>query len=382
MRDEEGERFRFISSRSSRSPSQRGEFDFIHRIRRRALKAQKLIQRRDEAEARLSSFIPHASSLLYGIGDDAAIITHGRRGELVVTADMLVEEVDFRLDWTVPRLLGHKALAVSLSDVAAMGARPRWAMLSVGVPREIWETDFLDQFYDGFFSLAAEYGVALIGGDVSRTPERLVIDSVLLGESKPGRTTLRAGARAGDHIFVTGSLGGAAAGLRLLERGARLRRREGGPIKSRTRSAEAQAVEWLLLRHLRPAPRVLWGELLGTRKLATAMIDISDGLSADLSHLCRESEVGALIEAERVPVDPLISQLRDEQLDPLALALHGGEDFELLFTVAPRDLRRLPREVCGVPATYIGDVTNRRQGLTLLDGGRRRRLRPQGFSHF
>jgi thiamine-monophosphate kinase len=137
-----------------------------------------------------------------------------------------------------------------------------------------------------------------------------------------------------------------------------------------------------LLRQLRPQARVEWGELLGARRLATAMIDISDGLSSDLRHLCLESRVGALIEASRVPVNPFIRELRDDEFDPLALALHGGEDFELLFTVSPRNLKRLPREVRGVPVTYLGDVTNLAGHVMLAEGTHRRRLGAGGFSHF
>jgi thiamine-monophosphate kinase len=378
MRDE-------VKKKRSGSPgnsSSRGEFDFINRIRRRALKEHNLIQRR-EAEDSPSVFILPSSDLLYGIGDDAAIIEQSGRGETVVSADLLVEEIDFRLETMPPRLLGHKALAVSLSDIAAMGARPRWSLLSIGIPREIWKTPFVDDFYDGFFALAARHKVSLIGGDVSRTPERIVVDSIVIGEAARGRAILRGGARPGDHIFVTGTLGGSAAGLRLLSRGARLMRGNvPRPSKSRARSSEGRAVEELLLRHLRPQARVEWGELLGAKRLATAMIDLSDGLSSDLQHLCRESRVGAFIEAARVPVNSLISQLRDEDFDPLALALDGGEDFELLFTVSPRDLKRLPREVSGVPVTYLGDVTNETGRVMLLEGARGRRLKAQGFSHF
>jgi thiamine-monophosphate kinase len=378
MRDE-------LKKKRSGSPgnsSSRGEFDFINRIRRRALKEHNLIQRR-EAEDSTSSFRLPTSGLLLGIGDDAAIIAQSGRGETVVSADLLVEEIDFRLETMPPRLVGHKALAVSLSDIAAMGARPRWSMLSIGIPREIWETPFVDDFYDGFFALAARHKVSLIGGDVSRTPERIVIDSIVIGEAARGRAILRGGARPGDHIFVTGTLGGSAAGLRLLSRGARLMRGNvPRPSKSRARSSEGRAVEELLLRHLRPQARVEWGELLGAQRLATAMIDLSDGLSSDLQHLCRESRVGAFIEAARVPVNSLISQLRDDDFDPLALALDGGEDFELLFTVSPRDLKRLPREVCGVSVTYLGDVTNETGRVMLLEGARGRRLKAQGFSHF
>jgi thiamine-monophosphate kinase len=372
----------------SSSISSRGEFDFINRIRQRALSRITPLEG-STTQASSSSRIAHRSSLitlhsslLSGIGDDAAIIEQSGRGETVITTDLLVEEIDFRLETMPPRLLGHKSLAVSLSDIAAMGARPRWSLLSIGLPPEIWETPFVDDFYEGFFSLAEHYHVSLVGGDVSRTPERIIIDSILLGEAARGRAVLRAGARPGDHIFVTGTLGGSAAGLRLLERGARLLRRGARPAQRVARSSEARAVQDLLLRHLRPQARVEWGELLGELRLATAMIDLSDGLSSDLSHLCRESRVGANIEASRVPVNPLIGRLRDDEFDPLALALHGGEDFELLFTVSPRDLRRLPGEVCGVPVTYLGDVTNQPGRVMLADGAHRRGLKAQGFSHF
>ncbi len=347
---------------SPRRSSFRSEFDFIERIRRRALKH--------------SSLIPHPSSLSLGIGDDAAVFRQQAGRETVVTADLLIEEIDFRLDTTTARLLGHKALAVSLSDIAAMGARPRYALVSIGVPREIWRSDFVDEFYEGFFALAETYGVALVGGDVSRSPERIVIDSVVLGEVERGRAVTRSGARAGDHVFVTGSLGGAAAGLRLLGRGESLRRK-------RSRSLQYRAVEELLLRQLRPEPRIPWGALLGEERLATAMIDISDGLSSDLTHLCRQSRVGAVIDAARVPVDSAVINLCGRRaLDPLLLALHGGEDFELLFTVRPRDLARLPRSLGGVPLTYVGDVTGEGAGVRISEGSRVWPLEPAGFTHF
>ena len=349
-------------------PPPRSEFDFIDRIRRRALDHSSLIPH--------PSSLEHPSSLSLGIGDDAAVLRQQAGRETIVTADLLIEEIDFRLDTTTARLLGHKALAVSLSDIAAMGARPRYALLSIGVPREIWRSNFVDDFYEGFFALAETYDVALVGGDVSRAPERIVIDSVVLGEVERGRAVTRSGARAGDHVFVTGALGGAAAGLRLLGRGESLRRK-------RSRSLQYRAVEELLLRQLRPEPRVPWGALLGEERLATAMIDISDGLSSDLTHLCRQSRVGAVIDAARVPVDPAVINLCGRRaLDPLLLALHGGEDFELLFTVRPRDLARLPRSLGGVPLTYVGDVTSAGAGVRISEGSRVWPLEPAGFTHF
>jgi thiamine-monophosphate kinase len=346
------------------------ESDFIKRIRRMTLK-----HRRDDKRS-YSSLITHHSSLLFGIGDDAAVIRETSGRELVITTDLLVEEIDFLLDATRPRLLGHKALAVSLSDVAAMGARPCWSLLSLGVPVRIWNSRFVDEFYEGYFTLAEVYGVALAGGDLSRTPERVVVDSIVLGETKRGYAVLRSGARPGDHIFVTGSLGGSAAGLRLIRDGARL------PGRKVARSRRSRFIEELLLRHLRPEPRVEWGVLLGQQRLATAMIDISDGLSSDLNHLCAESGVGARIELSRIPLDPLVKRIVGHTLDPLKLALHGGEDFELLFTISPRHLKQLPQMIGGVPVTYIGDVTNKAGRVMLTDGAREWKLEAQGFSHF
>ena len=359
MRDEE-KAGKLGSNRTSRS-----EFDLIERIRHRA-----------RSHLKNSSLTLPPSSLLLGIGDDAAIIQQQHGRDTVITTDLLIEEIDFRLDTTTPWLLGHKALAVSLSDIAAMGARPRFALLSIGVPRAVWDSAFVDEFYEGFFSLAEVFGVALIGGDVSRTPERIVIDSIVIGDVTHGRAVRRSGARAGDHIFVTGSLGGAAAGLRFLERGARLRGK-------RTRSTHSRMVEQLILRQLLPEPRVAWGAMLGEESLATAMIDISDGLSSDLMHICRESDVGAMIDAARIPIDPLVVNLCGRRaLDPLLLALHGGEDFELLFTIHPRDLRRLPRRVGDVPIAYIGDVTKDAGHIRITEGSHVWSLEPQGFHHF
>ncbi|HEY9285754.1 MAG TPA: AIR synthase related protein, partial [Pyrinomonadaceae bacterium] len=167
------------------------EFDFIARLRGRTPAGR-------------------ARGLVRGIGDDAAVLRPGAKTDTVVTADLLVEDVDFRLTTSAPGALGHKALAVSLSDIAAMGARPRWALISVGLPPRVWDSPFLDEFYEGFFRLAGEHNVALVGGDVSRTPDRVVVDSIVVGEVARGRAVLRSGARAGDQIFVTGSLGGAA----------------------------------------------------------------------------------------------------------------------------------------------------------------------------
>ena len=237
-----------------------------------------------------------ASSSVTGIGDDAAVVRTASGKETVITTDLLVEDVDFRRTTIPPYLLGHKALAVSLSDIAAMGSRPRWSLISIGVPADVWQTDFVDRLYSGLLELAGRYDVQLIGGDTSRTEEKIVIDSIVLGECAAGHAIKRSGAKPGDQIFVTGSLGAAAAGLRLVERGAHL-------AEQNLADEDSHKLDHVLLRHLRPEPRVGWGIVLGEEGLASAMIDVSDGLSSDLNHLCTASGTGALIESSLLPID-------------------------------------------------------------------------------
>ena len=357
------------SPTTSASPS-RSELDFINKLRQRVGVSKSM--RADSG----SSVIRQPSSLLAGIGDDAAVIRQLSGRDTVVSTDLLIEDIDFRRDAIPPRVLGHKALAVSLSDIAAMGARPRFALLSIGVPQDVWDSDFLEQFYDGVLALADAYDVRLIGGDTSRSLERVVIDSIVLGECPNDRAVMRSGARPGDQIFVTGSLGGSAAGLRLLERGARIESNSApGP--------EGKTIQQLLMRHLRPEPRVGWGLVLGQEHLATAMIDISDGLSSDLTHLCNESGVGARIDAARIPIDPLVADLCGRRaLDPLQLALHGGEDFELLFSVNPDQASRLPKRVDGIPISQIGETTFEPAKICVAEKERVWDLEPKGFDHF
>ena len=347
------------AARSSQSSSSKSEFDFIASL-----------------QQRVTSSTPKSESLTAGIGDDAAVIRSSAGKETVITADLLVEEIDFRRTTTPPYLLGHKALAVSLSDIAAMGARPLWSLISIGVPEDVWQTEFVDHFYDGLLNLANHYGVQLIGGDTSRTNEHIVIDSVVVGECTAGTAVMRSGAKPGDQIFVTGSLGAAAAGLRLIERGAHLAEQNLG-------DEDSQKLDHVLIRQLRPEPRVGWGIVLGEERLATAMIDLSDGLSSDLNHLCEASGAGALIDSGLLPIDNRVVELCGRRaLDPLQLALHGGEDFELLFTVKPADVSRLPRRVDGVELKRIGEITNASQGVRISEGPRIWDLKPGGWKHF
>jgi thiamine-monophosphate kinase len=349
------------------------EFDFIERLRQQ------------------SNSRKHSPRLIKGIGDDGAVIRQSSRRDLIVTSDLLIEGIDFHAHATPPRLLGHKALAVSLSDIAAMGARPCWSFLSLGLPRERWETNFKDEFMEGYLALADHFGVTLSGGDVSESTTGIVIDSIILGEVDSGAAITRSGARVGDQVYVTGSLGGAAAGLKLIENGALVR----SPTVSEGAAAQQpatdispaqsddEAIQSLLLRQLRPQPRVGWGIILGEQHLATSMIDISDGLSSDLDHLCQESNVGALIEAAAIPLDQDVKQLCGRRaLDPLALALHGGEEFELLFTVAQGDVSRLPKKVDGIQISRIGEIATMSRSVRLLERGREWDLPPKGFQHF
>jgi thiamine-monophosphate kinase len=337
------------------------EFDFINKIRG------------------LAQTQGTSSGLVRGIGDDAAVFKSFTGSDVVVSTDLLVEGIDFRRDTTRPELLGHKALAVSLSDIAAMGARPRWAMLSIGLPDEVWRTGFADSLYAGFFELAARYGVTLIGGDVSRAPQNIVIDSIAIGECLADREVFRSGAKPSDQIFVTGFLGDAAAGLRLIEHGVRL----SIGTTNGDASKDVRPIDHLLLRQLQPEPRVGWGLLLGEKRLATAMIDLSDGLSSDLNHICAESNVGALIQASTIPIDPLVTELTGRRaLDPLMLALHGGEDFELLFTVAPENVASLPKRVDGISVTRIGEIKEASAGVQIAEGSKVWNLEPGGWEHF
>jgi thiamine-monophosphate kinase len=379
MRDEDEPRDQPNATHaSSRRTHARSEFDFIARIRQRALSGDGKPTGGETPDSRLQT-----PDLLVGIGDDATVFRSGANRDTVVTADLLVEDVDFFRTITDPAALGHKALAVSLSDVAAMGARPRFALVTLGVPQTTWESHFIDDFYSGFFALADIHGVALVGGDVSRSPDRIVIDSIVVGEVEHDCAVLRSGAQVGDQIFVTGALGGAAAGLRLLERSLTL-------SEELTHEFPPEFDE-LAARQTKPSPRVEWGARLGEERLATAMIDLSDGLSSDLAHLCRESNVGAVVDWAQIPVHPLLrhdSALADNSFthavvaDAHQLALHGGEDFELLFTVNPRDILKLPREIAGVPVTRIGEITEVGAGLKLQRHQHLEELRPAGFEHF
>ncbi len=317
-----------------------------------------------------------SAELRVGIGDDAAVLSPRRGEEIVVTTDFSLEDVHFRRAWHPPEAVGHKCLARGLSDIAAMGARPIAIFLSLAVPvefsqarrgRKSWpgssSSTWVDRFYDGLLALASRYRVPLAGGDLAQSPgehAKAAADIIVLGAVKKGSALLRSGAHAGDLLYVTGTLGGAAAELRALEQ-------RPANFRNVTKASTSHP-------HLFPEPRLRAGQALVARALATAAIDISDGLSVDLLHLCEESKLCAEVNATALPIGRGATQ---------ADALHGGDDYELLFTAHPA--KRIPRPLGGVPITAIGRMLPRRRGqppMRLLENGSRSPLEPGGWQHF
>ena len=340
----------------SKSAGKQGELALLAQIRRRAGHCS-------------------GSDLRLGIGDDCALLRLRPGEEMAVTTDLSIAGCHFRLDWHPPESVGHRALARGLSDLAAMGARPIAAFLSLGLPREFTGTSgrrsaWLQRFLDGLLTLAAAHKTPLAGGDLSESPIALA-DIVLVGAVPRGKALLRSGARPGHLLYVTGELGGAAASLALL---AELTR-PSGPLKTRPQPPNfSKKLEAQLAAHLYPQPRIAQGLWLQRHRLASAAIDLSDGLSTDLAHLCAESGVAAEVTAAALPIHPAAT---------LPQAINGGEDYELLFTAPPT--ARLPRKITGVQITPIGRITKLRPGqpaVTLLTQHGPQTLQPHGWEHF
>ncbi|HEX4007648.1 MAG TPA: thiamine-phosphate kinase [Acidobacteriaceae bacterium] len=312
---------------------------------------------------------PGSRALRLGIGDDCALLRPKSGHEICVTTDFSLEGVHFRRDGHPPQSVGHRCLARGLSDLAAMGAEPVAVFLSLALPARTPQS-WLDGFLDGFLALAACHRVPLAGGDTAQSPTGIAADIVAIGQVPAGTARLRSAARPGDTLYVTGSLGGSAAELLLLERAPKKYRRL-------TRAAPDHP-------HLYPQPRLAVGRRL--RTLAHPMIDLSDGLSTDLAHLCAASGLAAVLDEAALPIHPLAVQAVHAGLaaSALELALHGGEDYELLFTAAPSV--RIPRKLSGVPIRPIG--TMRKSGrnqpnITLATrNGRQMLIPPRGWEHF
>ena len=297
-----------------------------------------------------------ARAVVQGIGDDCAILRPAPGAELLVTTDLCLEKVHFRRAWHPPATVGHRCLTRGLSDIAAMGGEPSTCFLSLGLPKDLsqkWVNDFLK----GLLSLAKRFNVQLAGGDTSAA-QQITADIIVLGQVPAGKAILRSGARPGDRIYVTGSLGGSAATLKQLYAGKAVK-----PTRSST--------------HFYPTPRIEVGTWLRKHRLASAMIDLSDGLSVDLAHICQESQVAATITADQIPIGKGAD---------LQLALHGGEDYELLFTAPKRT--KIPSKIAGIEVTEIGQVkiwnlSDYSSAIQILgQNGTVRPLAQRGWEHF
>ncbi len=319
------------------------------------------------------------NALQLGIGDDCALLRLSKSEDLAVTTDLSIAGRHFRLQWHPPQSIGHRVLARGLSDLAAMGARPVAAFLSLGLPRDLVQNQrarerrrWVERLFDGFFALARAYKTPLAGGDLAESPIAIA-DIVLTGAVHRGKALLRSGARPGNLLYVTGSLGGSAAGLAAL---AQLGGRQNSPARSALPNPPRipARLKAILTPHLYPQPRIAQGLWLARRSLASAAIDLSDGLSTDLSHLCEESGVAAQIDAAALPIHPAAT---------LAQALHGGEDYELLFAAPPAS--RIPRRIAGIPVARIGRIVRRRPSapqITLMTAHGPQPIIPGGWQHF
>jgi len=321
-----------------------GEFQLIERIRQR---------------------VPVGEGVQRGIGDDAAVVSLPEGHQLVTSTDMLIEGIHFRHDWTSPEDLGHKAVAVNLSDIAAMGATPRYLYLGFACPGTTAMED-INSFLKGALEEATRHNVTLVGGDTCRSPGPWIVAVTVEGSVEPGCAIGRDGAHPGDVIMVTGTLGDSAMALKLLQ-------------EDRAPGAE------LLARHHRPTPRVEFGRRLGKEQIARAMIDISDGLAGDLEHILQASRLDALIEEQKLPVSVAFKHHADREPALRDLALFGGEDYELLFTVAPENeaAALMLGADLNIPVTRIGIVKGGSGTVSLRNGkGVLRPILVRSYDHF
>jgi len=278
---------------------------------------------------------------------------------LLVTTDFSLEGVHFRRDWHTPESIGHRCVARGLSDIAAMGGEPVAVFLSLALPRELPQS-WVQGFLRGLTRLSEKYGSPLAGGDTAESRDRILADIVVLGSVPKGKAILRSGARTGDHIYVSGELGGSAAAVVEMR----------GHPKRKLSTKDYR-------RHFFPEPRIELGRILRKKKLVSAMIDTSDGLSTDLAHICEESGVGAEIYADAIPRARISRPEHEAEID---LALHGGEDYELLFTVPTG--KRISEQIAGVPLTCIGEIKQRRKILLRTDHAPAHEFTARGWEHF
>ncbi len=311
-------------------------------------------------------------SVLVGIGDDVAVLEASAERMWLATCDVQVEGAHFLRDAIPPRSLGRKSLAINLSDIASAGGIPRYALVSLGLPLGL-DVGFIDELYAGLREEGSEFGVDIVGGNISRSRLGIFIDVFLLGETIRENLVLRSGAAVGDRIMVTGSVGDAAAGVAfLLDPGL---------------TADAAYTATARERRDCPTPRVREGTLIGSLRQASAMIDVSDGIAGDLRHICEKSGVSARVHAEKLPVSPDNRALaRAARGDEWHFALHGGEDYELLFTAPPGRAERLAQRITaetGTPVSVIGEIIpGGEQPELVLPDGSALPLEESGWDHF
>jgi len=323
--------------------------------------------------ARILARLPRPGAhILVGPGDDAAVIETGRNQRLVVTTDALVEHVHFSRAWVQPADIGHKALAVNLSDLASMGATPRWALVSLALPDALPVAD-VDELTEGLAALARAHGVSIAGGNITRSPAGLVVDVTAGGEVASRRWLTRGGGYPGDELWLSGTVGAARAGLEMLETGVRSR-------VTGLRDSTGPCID----RHVRPEARVRLGLAMAKAQAARAAMDLSDGLADAVRQVATACGCGAVVQGENVPVDAEARRWWEGRgVDALASAVAGGEDYELLFAVPPRRggrLRNVRRQVAAPALTRIGVLT-RDRGLWLEREGQKKPW-PEGFEHF
>ena len=318
-------------------------------------------------------------SVIKGIGDDAALLRPHPGQAFLVTTDLLVEGIHFDLNLESFEDVGYRAAVANLSDIAAMGGIPQYLLVAIAVPGRHTSSE-LSAFYRGLMAPCQQHGVELVGGDTSSSHQGIFLSITLIGRIDPKLAIGRKRAQVGDLIYVTGTLGDSLSGLKILQATATKRSRRG------TKTQRSKMERFLINRHLRPTPRMQVGRLLAEHRLATAAIDISDGLSGDLIHICRESRVGAELEAEALPISESCRVYAMQHgARSLDLALTGGEDYELLFTVSPRKQRKLERLIrgVGIQVTRIGMIRPKQSGMRLrFATGRSRQLNEDSYQHF
>jgi thiamine-monophosphate kinase len=332
---------------------------------------------------RIRGRVPAADrSLVVGIGDDAAVAAPDRGALQVLTTDALVEGIHFDRRFSTPSDIGHKALAVNVSDVASMGGASRFALLSLMLPAHTTLAD-VDELIDGLLDLAKRLRITLAGGNITRSPGPLVVDVTVIGSVRPRRILTRAGGHAGDDLYVTGRIGAALAGLEWLRENCGTSGSAGGAEHARSPRPD-EAMTECVNRYCRPEPRARLGAIVGRARAASACMDLSDGLADAVTQISSASQTGAQIDTALLPIHPSAQAWFSQSgRDPVATAVAGGDDYELLFAVPPKRrgrLRGVFREAQGVPITRIGALTADRS-VGLVRDGRLEPL-PSGFVHF